>query len=215
MNEFIAGAISGFGQTILGHPLDTIKVRVQNGSTIKGLKPQHYYRGVAYPLLSSSIINSIIFGVYHNTYPETKNKILSGMLAGLAGSPVVYLFDVYKANRQMNKEVSINTFIKSKGYVACCLRESIAFSTYFISYDYLKEKGYGIGFSGSIAGLLNWSLTYPLDVIRNRQMVENISISEAYKKGNLWKGFSVCAVRALLVNSVGFYIYEEMINVLK
>jgi solute carrier family 25 carnitine/acylcarnitine transporter 20/29 len=215
MNEFIAGAISGFGQTLLGHPLDTIKVRIQNNASIKGLKPIHYYRGVTYPLISSSIINSIIFGLYHNTYPDTNNKWLSGMITGLAGSPVVYLFDIYKSKKQMDKPINNYTFMNTKGYIAFCLRENIGFSTYFISYDYLKEQGYSSSLSGSLSGLLNWSLTYPLDVIRNRQMVDNISIKEAYNKGHLWKGFNICAIRALLVNSIGFYIFEKTIKLLE
>jgi solute carrier family 25 carnitine/acylcarnitine transporter 20/29 len=212
MNEFIAGALSGFGQTLLGHPLDTIKVRIQNGVSMNGLKFRNYYRGVSYPLLSSSIINSIIFGVYHSSYPETNNKIISGMLSGLAGAPVVYLFDVYKSKRQMEQTINMNSFLKTKGFIACCLRESIAFSTYFLSYDYLKKEGYSIPISGSIAGLINWTTTYPLDVIRNRQMIDNITMREAYNRGLLWKGYNICAMRALLVNSVGFYLYEVAIS---
>ena len=212
MNEFIAGAISGFGQTLFGHPLDTIKVRIQNGAPISNLKLTHFYRGVTYPLISSSIINSVIFGVYNKTNKNINNKFISGMLSGMSAAPFVYLFDIYKSKRQLNKEVSIRTFLNSKGYIACSLRESIAFSTYFISYDYCKDKGLSVPISGSIAGLLNWTLTYPLDVIRNRQLVSNISMIEAYKKGNLWKGYSICASRAIIVNSVGFYLYEKIIK---
>lgn len=212
MNEFIAGAISGFGQTILGHPLDTIKVRYQNGVSLNGLKPQHYYRGITYPLISSSIINSIIFGVYHNTIDKTNNKIISGMLSGAAASPIVYLFDLYKTKRQMGYKVNLKTFMNNKGFPSAFSRETIAFASYFVSYDYFKDKGMGILLSGSLAGALNWTITYPLDVIRNRQMSNNISYIEAYKQGNLWKGYNICLGRALLVNSVGFYLYEEVIK---
>ena len=209
MNEFIAGAVSGFGQTLVGHPFDTVKVRLQNNVSLTKLKPQHYYRGVGYPLFSSSLINSIIFGTYYNTIEYTNSKLLSGFLSGLAGAPIVYLFDVYKTKRQMNYSINLKTFINSKGYYAALSRESLAFSSYFISYDYLKEKTNNTFLSGSIAGLLNWTTTYPLDVIRNRQMATNISFMEAYNKGNLWKGFNICAVRALIVNALGFYLYEE------
>lgn len=215
MNEFIAGAISGFGQTLLGHPLDTIKVRYQNGVSLKGLKPMHYYRGITYPLISSSIINSIIFGVYHNTIDKTNNKIVSGALSGAAAAPLVYLFDVYKTKRQMGYNVNIKTFLNSRGFPVAFSRETVAFSSYFISYDYFKEQGLGIGLSGSLAGALNWTLTYPLDVIRNRQMSNDINYIEAYRQGNLWKGFNVCLARALLVNSVGFYLYEKVYNTLR
>ena len=215
MNEFLAGAVSGFSQTIVGHPLDTIKVRIQNGVSTKGLKPSHYYRGVAYPLVSASIINSILFGTYHNSLQYTDNKWASGFLAGLAGSPVVYAFDLYKTKRQMNYPVTLQTFLKSRGIYACMARECLAFTLYFAPYDYLREAGFSSMVAGSVAGVNNWLFSYPIDVIRNRQMSEGLTFKEAYQRGNLWKGLSVCMVRAVIVNAVGFYVYEEAYKKLK
>lgn len=209
MNEFLLGAASGIGQVITGHPLDTIKVRMQNNVSVTNMKVTHYYRGIMYPLISSSIINSIIFGVYHNSINTTKNSVASGFLSGLACSPVVYLFDVYKTKRQMNIPVSPMTIMTSKGLVSTVMRESIAFSSYFTTYNYLKENGHNSLVSGGIAGFLNWALTYPIDVIRNRQIALSISAKEAYEMGHLWRGFNVCSIRAVIVNAVGFYIYEK------
>ena len=50
--------------------------------------------------------------------------------------------------------------------------------------------------------------SYPLDVIMSRQIAQNISISQAFKQGALWRGYSICAFRAVLVNSINFSIYE-------
>lgn len=209
MNDFLIGAVSGMGQVITGHPLDTIKVRMQNNVPIHNMKLKHYYRGITYPLISSSIVNSIIFGVYHNTIDKTNNSIVSGFISGLVCSPVVYAFDVYKTKRQMNSTVSHTTLLTSRGFFTSISRESIAFSSYFSSYNYLKDSGLNPLVSGGIAGLLNWALTYPIDVIRNRQIALNIPAREAYNMGHLWKGFSICSTRAIIVNAVGFYIYEE------
>lgn len=33
-------------------------------------------------------------------------------------------------------------------------------------------------------------------------------IYDAFKMGNLWKGYLPCALRAIIVNSYGFYIYQ-------
>jgi hypothetical protein len=62
--------------------------------------------------------------------------------------------------------------------------------------------------SGGIAGLANWTITYPLDVVRNRQMATQVSFYNALKMGSLWKGYAFCAIRAIKVNAVGFYVYE-------
>ena len=49
-----------------------------------------------------------------------------------------------------------------------------------------------------------------MDVIRSRQLAEDKTMVESFKDGKLWRGFGICAVRAVLVNSVGFYVYDYM-----
>ena len=88
-------------------------------------------------------------------------------------------------------------------------------SAYFGSYDYLKKHEYHSLFSGGIAGLANWTLTYPINVVKSRQMAQNISIKQAIKIGNLWKGYTICATRAVLVNATNFYVYESLMKYLK
>ena len=43
-------------------------------------------------------------------------------------------------------------------------------------------------------------------------MANNISIKKAINQGNLWKGYSACAMRAIIVNSASFYVYEKSKN---
>ena len=69
------------------------------------------------------------------------------------------------------------------------LRESIAFAAYFETYNYFKTNNYPILLSGAFAGLCNWTLSYPFDVIRTRQVAYNVTFKNAYKQGNFGKGF--------------------------
>ena len=85
-----------------------------------------------------------------------------------------------------------------------------AMSVYFTSYNYAKDQGLNSLVAGGLAGLSNWTLTYPLEVIKNRQMVQNISIKDAIKIGNIWKGYPICATRAVIVNSINFWTYETV-----
>ena len=209
MSDFLLGCISGIGQVIVGYPFDTVKVRIQNNATIKNMNFSHYYRGMTYPLISSSIINAIVFGTYYNSLDYTNNRFLSGMLSGTCCTPVLYFFDVFKTKRQMNEKVSLKSITQSKGLTTTLLRENIAFGIYFSSYDYLRDQNYNAFLSGGIAGILNWTATYNLDVVRNRQIAANISFVDAFKQGNLWKGYSVCIIRAFIANSVGFTIFDE------
>ena len=88
-------------------------------------------------------------------------------------------------------------------------REILAMGSYFGSYYYFKdEKKCSILLSGGLAGLTNWTITYPLDVIRSRQIAQNISVKEAMNQKKLWGGYSACAFRAIIVNASSFYIYQ-------
>ena len=40
-------------------------------------------------------------------------------------------------------------------------------------------------------------------------------IKQAIKIGNLWKGYSVCATRAVLVNACTFSVYEKVKKLIK
>ena len=114
----------------------------------------------------------------------------------------------------MQKQLNIkNNFHvwKRQGKTMCFLRESIAYSAYFKTYETLYDK-YNLNsfLSGGIAGLINWTVTYPIDTIKTRQTAHNINIYDAYKMGKLWKGYLPCALRAIIVNSCGFYVYQYM-----
>ena len=60
MDEFIYGGIVGSVQTIIGHPLDTIKVLIQNKQCIN-YNFKRLYFGITYPLISSIINHSLCF----------------------------------------------------------------------------------------------------------------------------------------------------------
>ncbi len=209
MNDFFAGAISGLAQITVGHPFDTAKVRIQNNDSIKSLHIKHYFRGIQYPLMSSIIINGMLFDIYSRLYKKTNNSIFSGAIAGFITSPIIYLFDVAKTKRQLGEKNTIKDFYKSRGFPVTILRECVAFSSYFSTFHYLKQNNFDTLVSGGFAGLMNWTISYPIDVIRNRQVGKNMTFTQAYNMGHLWKGYPICAVRAILVNSVGFLVYEE------
>ena len=89
-------------------------------------------------------------------------------------------------------------------------RESIAFGIYFKTFEECKENDIHPFFGGAAAGLANWTATYPIDSIRSRQLAYKCTIMDAIKKGNLWNGYIPCVVRAVTVNSVGFYVYDKL-----
>ena len=58
--------------------------------------------------------------------------------------------------------------------------------------------------------MFSWFLTYPLDSIKTRVQNENITLLNAFNKGHLYNGLTVCLLRSFFVNSIGFFIYEKI-----
>ncbi|XP_063919213.1 solute carrier family 25 member 45-like isoform X3 [Zophobas morio] len=76
IEDFIAGWIAGICGLIVGHPLDTIKVRQQAyGSSLRtaiGRTYRHegfrgYFKGMLFPLLTVGPSNALMFGVFGTT----------------------------------------------------------------------------------------------------------------------------------------------------
>jgi hypothetical protein len=210
MSDFIAAACVGVGQVAIGHPFDTTKILIQNNRKWSGLPLRSYYKGWRFPLCSAVILNCITFPTVERTKSFTQNSFASGCIAGLAISPIVFCFDIGKIKRQTNQPMSINTILHNRGRGSTLTRETLAASIYFGTYFTCKDFGLNPLIAGGIAGLCNWTVTYPIDVIKSRQIAQNITIIEALRLGSLYKGFHICAFRAVLVNSVNFWIYENV-----
>ena len=136
------------------------------------------------------------------------NHFVAGSIAGGIISPLVHLQGIGKIQSQIGNKLTLRSFMTTHGMLSSFYREFFAFGTYFGTYHYLREKDTNIFLSGGIAGLANWTLTYPIDVVRNRVYAQKITMKEAAMQGNMWKGYGLCASRAILVNAVGFYVYE-------
>ena len=208
--ELFYGAFSGLCQNIVGFPLDTIKVLKQNNMGFKYNNPLRYYRGFSYSTTSQIVTTSLNFFLLHKIDDYIKNKYISGFFTGVLITPCVFVFEVGKIKNQVsNKRIKIDfqDVLSTKGKGTTLVRESIALSIYFGVYYQLKNKLSDFH-AGGIAGMCNWFFTYPLDIIKTRQMTYYLDFKKAYKMGNLTQGFAVCLLRAYIVNAVGFQSYE-------
>ena len=199
----------GLSETLVGYPFLTAKVLRQNGYKWWGHPLRRYYRGVKYPLVSSLGFNMVVFPAKERLYPYTGSYFVSGALAGVLVSPQMYFIDTYTIRRQTNQFVSLSMFRGSRGFGMTLGREVLALSTYFGTYHKMRES-YGTLVSGGAAGLANWTVSFPVDTLRTRQMAQRCSVPKALRMGGLWRGFPIAAVRAVIVNAVGFTVYETV-----
>mmetsp|Transcript_31944 Transcript_31944/g.100383 ORF Transcript_31944/g.100383 Transcript_31944/m.100383 type:complete len:282 (-) Transcript_31944:165-1010(-) len=116
-NELIAGTAAGFASTILGAPLDAVKVRMQHlqqpGLTtwacalamLRESGVPAFFRGVGVPLLNSVLMNTVMFVVFEevrSALPDTTGGALAaGAVSGLAQSLLSTPMDLLKIQVQL------------------------------------------------------------------------------------------------------------------
>ena len=63
--------------------------------------------------------------------------------------------------------------------------------------------------AGGIAGVNSWLFTYPIDTLKSRkQLYQNKTLKEMIKMGSLYNGLTITLIRAFVVNSSSFYMYD-------
>ena len=217
MDAIYAGFISGIVQTAIGHPLDTLKTWSQNSILLK--KPPiniiNLYKGIAYPMIQNPLLISTSFFSNHYLKEKTDNVYFSSSVTGIISGIISTPIDKFKIMNQQKLEykLSILTFLKSyKNIHIMMMREIPANFIYYSSFDTMKNNNVPIFLGGGIAGVLSWTLTYPLDTIKSRLQSNSCkTIKEAYFQKKLFNGLSPCIQRAFIVNSFGMYVYEKLL----
>lgn len=214
--EFISGTCNGISQAIIGHPLDTIKVLQQNNKSWNKLKFIDLMRGVKYPIYYKIVTKSLCFDL--NNKFKIKNDFARNAIIGLYLAPFTHFIDLFKICRQNGnsvKKLSYHDFINYRGFICTISRDMVSYSLYIPVYVSLKKKNYNTIISGGLAGLVNWTASYPLDVIRTRQITHNKNtLSQSFNMGSIWKGYKACALRAILTSATGFGVYEGVLNLI-
>ncbi|KAK1804460.1 hypothetical protein P4O66_020467 [Electrophorus voltai] len=88
LDDFLAGWIGGASSVIVGHPLDTVKTRLQAGKGYKNTlhcivtiykkeTVTGFFKGLSFPLVSITLYNSMVFGFFSNSQ-RLINKLRDG-----------------------------------------------------------------------------------------------------------------------------------------
>ncbi|XP_074530975.1 solute carrier family 25 member 48 [Halichoeres trimaculatus] len=143
LDDFLAGWIGGASSVVVGHPLDTVKTRLQAGKGYKNTlhcvltiyrkeTVMGFFKGMSFPLASITVYNSAVFGFFSNTqrliskyrygnerhpcgmFDLTVASMLTGLMSVGIGAPV----DLVKIRLQMQTQMVLAENLHLAGNVS-------------------------------------------------------------------------------------------------
>jgi solute carrier family 25 carnitine/acylcarnitine transporter 20/29 len=164
----ISGVCYGISNVLVGHPLDTIKTKMQvlheykSHSMLKSIKNlflkegiRGFYKGVVPPLLGGSVFRAVQFGVYEALYTKWQdNKIMrtkipftmglelrilcSGLASGTARAFIECPFEYSKVKGQTNQKWNLKDVYK--GFSPLWIRSTGLMTSYFCLVDFFRRN---------------------------------------------------------------------------
>ncbi|NXX54518.1 MCAT protein, partial [Scopus umbretta] len=219
VKNFFAGGFGGVCLVFVGHPLDTIKVRLQTQPKPQPGQPPLYsgtfdcFRktlvgevlslcGTAYSSDTGVFLPSfptccVVLGSLLFPWGRYPQLFAAGMLSGVfttvimaPGERIKCLLQIQAATgetkysgsldcaKQLYREAGIRGVYK--GTVLTLMRDVPASGMYFMTYEWLKNsltpEGKSVSdlsvprilFAGGLAGIFNWAVAIPPDVLKSR-----------------------------------------------
>ncbi|XP_023601412.1 solute carrier family 25 member 45 isoform X4 [Myotis lucifugus] len=206
---------------VLGHPFDTVKVRLQTQNTYRGIidcTVKTYRHESAYCLAPFDLIK---VRLQNQTEPRARQ----------GGPPPRYRGPVHCAASIFQEEGPRGLF---RGAWALTLRDTPTLGIYFVSYEWLCRQVTPDGqnpssttvlVAGGFAGITSWVTATPLDVIKSRMQMAGLGqreyqglldcmVSSARQEGLgvFFRGLTINSARAFPVNAVTFLSYEYLLH---
>ncbi|KAF3449450.1 hypothetical protein FNV43_RR10178 [Rhamnella rubrinervis] len=230
--DLASGTVGGAAQLIVGHPFDTIKVKLQSQPAPLPGQPLKYAGAV--DAVRKTIAAEGIGGLY-KACPTELIKCRLQAQSALAGSgsaavAVKYAGPMDVAKKVLKSEGGVRGLFK--GLFPTLAREVPGNAAMFGVYEAFKQylaggqdtSGLGRGSliaAGGLAGASFWAFVYPTDVVKSVIQVDDyknpkfngsidafrkIVASEGVK--GLYKGFGPAMARSVPANAACFLAYE-------
>lgn len=236
--EVVAATSAGIVTTVVGHPLDTIKVHLQTNPSLKStwqattslLHNKALFRGILPPLINAIVMNTVMFSVFAGIKKGIGDDSLSSALvAGLASGFVTAFIstptDAIKIQSQLTG-LSTRTVLKSasptrlfRGHGINLAREGVFTMVYLGLFDQFRPRDsllslWEVAVASSLTGGLAWIVSYPFDTIKTvvQSSASSINYQQAMKQigGHYYRGCGASTGRAVMVTSLRMIVYESM-----
>jgi solute carrier family 25 (mitochondrial carnitine/acylcarnitine transporter), member 20/29 len=274
-NSLVAGYAAGVCGTLIGHPLDSIKVWIQTKSSLQRHSLQCLYRGVSVPLVTVGFIQCINFGIYDASLrlllsdqqpppgysaadaSPLSHVIAASILAGCGLATITSPLLICKTQQQ-TRPVSMRQACHDvlhgmgtssaprysaffTGFRLHFVTEVVSRAIYYGCYETFKRQLVSqstrrhhhpatVGermMAASLAGIITWTVIYPLDVWRSRKFavahLPTAALDTTWKPSrsipdsflqlassirSLYRGFGVVVLRAGPVAATVLPIYD-------
>ncbi|VDD87601.1 unnamed protein product [Enterobius vermicularis] len=218
---------------LVGHPLDTIKTRLQTMNMYAGFQDCltktvtnesmfGLYKGMFLPFVSAGALHSLLFASYATTLKCLKpERVRSSNNEELPLREIV-LATLVSAVVQLIPGIPIE-LVKTKLQFKLCIFFLMAFSLCILNnklVGYICCRLFLQALAGGTAGSLSWISICPFEVMKNRSQTQsdtaNRQLLQTAKQilkndgiSGFYKGCVTLIVRGFIVNSVLFVVYEK------
>lgn len=232
-NKLLSGAIAGCIEVSLTHPIDVIKIKIQNNNFTPLNNNYHslyngLYRGFYSRLIGIIPMRCIFWSVqtfsydiYIKKYNNHKSAIFAGLTGGLVQSFIDNPIEVIK-NYRVNKNNKCFIEILQKeclrGFYPTLYRNMIFASIVSYGINIKKSNDNYINFiNGGIFGFCGAIITQPLDFIKTIQQNpnNNYNMMTIIKNNNiktLMSGWFPRSILSLCSMSIGSFSYNYLIK---
>mmetsp|Transcript_5614 Transcript_5614/g.8266 ORF Transcript_5614/g.8266 Transcript_5614/m.8266 type:complete len:263 (+) Transcript_5614:77-865(+) len=170
----LGGGLGGIAAGLVGHPLDSIKVRLQSGAKVQG----SLLRGLPAALGVQLTTTALLFGFYDGVKRRLPQDVLyinffAGLIAGAMLAPATCWLEMIKCRAQANSKGTMRL-----GLTATALRCGVGNAAFF----HVDATDLCTGIQ---AGLAYWLIALPFDSIKSLQQVHGLSMLGALRSLSL------------------------------
>lgn len=234
LSALLPGFVCGVTTVVLGHPLDTLKTRLQAReiqrwgmqmaiTIVREEGPSALYRGVVPPLVMTATKRSLQLTVWEFLQKNfSSNSFVAGAIAGGLGTVIGCPLHVVKIQTQNTQKAEIrNAFSCAlaiakqqglngfyRGFWQHALKDTCFAGCYLGIYGTIRDSESGIGAfgAGSIASCATWFILYPLDTFKT---VAQAGANARPALARWWRGIGVALLRAGPVSGASMIAYEK------
>ncbi|CAG9943573.1 unnamed protein product [Clonostachys rosea f. rosea IK726] len=239
---FVAGVFSGVAKLTVGHPFDTVKVRMQTTDATRFRGPlqcamqtisqegfRGLYKGATPPLLGWMFMDSILMGSLN---ARLQIQYAARKSDRLYSGPIDCLTKIYRHHGVRGVFHGLSATLIFRSFFFCWWSSYDIFSRWMRDHTSMSTPAINF-WAGGLSAQVFWLTSYPSDLVKQRIMTDPLgkglgdgerrfyrwtdAVKTVYKESGLkgyWRGFLPCFLRAFPANAMALLVWEGVMRTL-